>query len=360
MSMPGREGRMGRFLMLTGSGLSIIVFAVALIDHNRLHSNDLRAARELGEHVRARLDLDVESQVNAEGLSSASWLRGQSPDSFEAALRQSPQRALAVLDERILYDEAERARFKALRGPEGVPGGTQASGLSAPLQVTAAYEAGAVSIRWSVASETLETALNGAMKDLNQQVGHRVYRSTEGAEMELLATLGPEVTRFRDPDMTLAGGELSYQVWTVLLQNPLGSEPTLVRSESGELVTVHVPEHFRLELVSGDSEAVVIRMKVGPGSMPIAVHDVLLSPGDPVDAGGLSTGLILTSLEVIEEERLTTRTRLVFTSDASLVLDPETHTPRTSDTQVLMPQTRLVATLTAPSGAPRQLQLVLQ
>jgi len=358
--MPGREGRMGRFLMLTGSGLSIIVFAVALIDHNSLYSNDLRAAKELGEHVRARLDLDVETRADAEGHPSASWQRDRSPEGFEAALRQSPQRTLAVLDDQILYDEAERARFSARRWPGGGPDGAKTSGLVAPRQVTADYEAGAVSIRWSVAPETLETALHGAEKDPNQHVEHRIYRSSDGSEMQLLATLGSEATRFRDADMALAGGELGYQVWTVLVRNPPGAEPTLVRSESGELVTVHVPEHFRLELMSGDSEAVVIRMEVGPGSMPIAVHDVLLSPGDPVDAGGLSTGLILTRLEVIEEERLTTRTRLVFTSDASLVLNPETHTPRTSDTQVLMPQTRLVATLTAPLGAPRQLQLVLQ
>jgi hypothetical protein len=343
--------------MLTASGLSIIVFAVALIAHNRLYSNDLRRAKGLGEQVRSRLD--AEAAMEARAGTAVRPPSMHASEAFEAALRQPPERAAGSLDALLLYDEAERSRFAALRWPGSASEAPAASGLAPPQEVTADYEAGAVSVRWSVAQATREVA-TAPLADAGQRVGHRLYRSDDGSPMRLVANLDHDETRWRDDDMPLAGGELAYEVWTVLLQDVAGSEPTLVRSESGELVTVHVPEHFRLVLVSGDSEAAVIRMEVGPDSMPVAVHELSLSVGDPVDANGLSTGLLLTSLEVIEEERLTTRTRLVLTSDASLVLDPETHTPRTSDTQVLMPQTRLVATLTAPSGETRRLELDLQ
>ncbi len=350
--MTAAEGRMGRFLVLTGSGLSIIVFALALVVHNRLYSNDLRRAASLGEQVRARLDARPDTPARR--------LSGHAGEGFEAALRQAPVRAATALDALLLYDETERSSFAALRWPGGSAAVLPTSGLAAPRDVAADYEAGAVSLRWTVAPSTREVATTGLEPD--QRVGHRVYRSTDGGPPELVASLAADAVRWRDDAMPLAGGDLTYEVWTCLLRRPLGdpdADETLVRSESGELVTVRVPEHFRLMLVSGDRDAAVLRMEVGPASQPVAVHDVELSPGDPVDAAGLSTGLVLTGLEILEEERLTTRTRLVFTSDARLVLDPVTQDPRTSDTQVLMPQTRLVATLAAPSGATRRLELDL-
>ena len=80
--MARSERRMGRFLMLTGSGLSIIVFALALVVHNRLYSNDLRRANSLGEQVRARLDAEPDAPVRR--------LSGHASEGFEAALRQAP------------------------------------------------------------------------------------------------------------------------------------------------------------------------------------------------------------------------------------------------------------------------------
>lgn len=305
--------------------------------------------------------------MEARGDTQVRSLSAHDSEAFEAALRQAPDHT-ATLDALLLYDEAERSRFASLRWPSGIPGhlagDLPTSGLVPPQQIAADYEAGAVSVRWTVAEAT-QQVIASTQADSGQQVAHRIYRSDDGGDLQLVATLGHDQTRWRDDAMPLAGGELGYEVWTVLLRDGPDrdgpdNDPTLVRSESGELVTVTVPEHFKLVLISGDSEAAVIRMEVGPPSMPVAVHDISLLPGDPVDASGLSTGWILTSLQLLEEQRLTTRTRLVLTSDGSLVLDPETHAPRTSDTQVLMPQTRLVATLAAPSGATRRLELDLQ
>ncbi len=359
--MSGLQTRRGRFLMLAGSGLATVVFALALFVHSRLYSNDLSRAERLTEQVRQRLDAQPENPVRL--------LPGHASEGFEAALRQAPVRAATALDALLLYDESERSSFAALRWPGGVAEALPTSGLLAPQGVSAVYEAGAVSVRWTVAPATRDVI--AGQLDLDQQVGHRIYRTVHNLQglgdssrasttPEWVASLDHSTTRWRDDDMPLTGGELSYEVWTVLLRATSNETPTLVRSESGELVTVTVPEHFRLQLVSGDDESVVLSMEVGPASMPVAVHHLTLSPGDPVVAGEWSTGLTVRSLELLIEDRLTTRTRLVFTSEARLVLDPVTNTPRTSDTQVLMPQTRLVATLAAPSGATRRLELDLQ
>jgi len=347
-------GRMGRFLMLTGPLLSLIVFGLALLAHNRLYSNDLGRAARLETRVRGALDARREP-----GARQASPTHALEAD--EAALRQPPDRT--PLDALLLYDENERRAFAATRWVDNQPPVASRSGLAAPADLRAVYEAGAVSLDWSIDPATRVALADGLPG--GERLAQRVYRSVSGAPAALRATLDLETTRWRDDALPLAGGDLTYSVWTVLLQDdPLpdsapGAAEGLVRSECSELVTVSVPEHFRLVLVSGDSTRAAIRLEVGPTSRPVAVQVLDLVPGDPVAAGALSTGLVLQALDVIDTERLTTRTHLLFTSDASLVLDPVTRAPRTSESQILMPCKRLVATLRGPSGAARSLELDL-
>jgi hypothetical protein len=71
------------------------------------------------------------------------------------------------------------------------------------------------------------------------------------------------------------------------------------------------------------------------------------------------TGLTLEALESTAEDKLTTQQRLVLTTDGSLVLDPLTNEPRTTQTQVLVPVTRLTATLVARDGERRVLDVDL-
>jgi len=382
-AQPSDEGRMGRFLMLTGSGLSLIVFGLALVVHNRLYSNDLQRANNLEQQVRERLDARPEAPLRLPS--------GHAKEGYEAALRHAPERAArSALDALLLYDETERSSFAALRWPGSSPDALPTAGLAAPEELAADYEAGAVSVRWRVADST-----RAAARELtsDQVVRQRIYRTVKDAAdpgqrpttPTLLATVDLDTTRFRDADMPLAGGELSYEVWTVLSRrvvsgassetgsetgsdlsstdpetDPGAASEGLVRSESSELVTVPVPEHFRLMLLSGDGAQAVLRLEVGPASGPVGSYDLSVSPGDSIAAGDLVTGLTLDSLEVREEERLTTRKQLVFTSDARLVLDPTNDTPRTTETQVLMPVTSLVATLSDPNGEQRTLQLELK
>ena len=282
---------------------------------------------------------------------------GQPLEGYEAALRLPPDRT--PLDALLLYDETERRSFAATRWPDARAPAEPGTGLAPPLDLAALYEAGSVAVRWEVDPETLRAAADGL--PAGQRVAQRVYRTDPGEAPRLAATLDLDEDRWRDDDMPLLGGELAYSVWTVLLQAPAaaGEPDALVRSESSELVTVSVPEHFRLVLVSGDGTQAAFRLEVGPPSRPVAVHELELRPGDPVEAGPLSTGLVLQTLDVAETERLTTRTQLVLTSDASLVLDPVTRQPRTTESQVLMPVKRLVATLSGPGATTRTLELDL-
>ena len=249
---PGRERgamteRMGRFLMLTGSGLSIIVFGLALAVHNTLYSNDLERAQQLGDDVRARLDGRPTARPGPGPEARAT-------EGFETALREVPDRS--QLDALLFYDEDERTAFAARRWPsDDLPAAMATSGLAPPRAVRADYEAGAVSVRWTLDPATADLAADGLLP--GEQLGHRIYRTDAGAPPRLVATLGLETTRWRDDDMPLGGGTLAYEVWSVLLRAPLdeGGTPDLIRSESSELVTVPIPEHFRLMLVSGGRRA---------------------------------------------------------------------------------------------------------
>ena len=137
------------------------------------------------------------------------------------------------------------------------------------------------------------------------------------------------------------------------------SAPVLVTAEPSEMVTIPVPEHFNLVLVGGSATEAVIRIDVGPTSRPVMTTQLVLQPGDGLKVEDRSTGLVLSDLTVKETEDLITIHRLDIKSDGTIVLDPDTQRPRTTQSQVLKPVTRLVATLTDPRGEPRTLELDL-
>src|SRR5690606_14798943 len=106
----------------------------------------------------------------------------------------------------------------------------------------------------------------------------RIYRSegAVGAERaELLATVPLETTRYRDALMPLVGTDLHYQLWTVLLA---GEEQALVSAAPGDMVTVPVPDHFRLVLLGGDTQRARFRVELGPESAPLAAETLELAP----------------------------------------------------------------------------------
>ena len=78
--------------------------------------------------------------------------------------------------------------------------------------------------------------------------------------------------------------------------------------------------------------------------------------GDELHLGGLSLGLVVQSIHVATEERLSTQRRLLFTTDGSLVLDPDTHQPRTTQTQILLPVQHLKVVLATHGGETRLLE----
>jgi hypothetical protein len=82
-------------------------------------------------------------------------------------------------------------------------------------------------------------------------------------------------------------------------------------------------------------------------------------PGEPLLVAGQPTGLVLESLALSSVDTQTTQRRLLLTTDGSLVLDPNSLEPRTTETQVIVPATRLTATLLDRQGGRRILDVNL-
>jgi len=266
---------------------------------------------------------------------------------------------VALVDALPIYDEPERATFAASRRPEDDKSaeGQRGLRLPAPVAVAADYEAGAVSLRWSPGPGLDEYV---ASLPRNHRIAYRVYRAVDLAPSELLTTVDAATHRWRDGELPLRRATLGYEVWTaVLWDDPESGDPVLVSAERSDLVTIAAPDHFTLELVGGSDEQAIIRVDLGPSSAPVASREVVLDVGDPLLVADEPSGLVLAELVATTEERLVTRRRLDLRSDGSLNLDPTTRRPRTLETQSLRPVTRLVATLTAPGGDTRTLEVVL-
>jgi hypothetical protein len=227
----------------------------------------------------------------------------------------------------------------------------------APTAVSAEYMGGAVTVRWEPgsANDVLSAALAGQNDGL--RLAFRVYRSQDLAPPELLQTLPFGTTNWRDRELPLAQAQLDYEVWTVLLRDGPAGE-VLVGADRGEKVTVIGPEHFTLKLVGGSPEQgvfdVSIELPASAGIVPASAR-----PGEPLLVAGQPTGLVLESLTLGTVDTLTTQRRLLLTTDGSLVLDPNSLEPRTTETQVIVPATRLTATLLDRQGGRRTLDVNL-
>ncbi|RKY22018.1 MAG: hypothetical protein DRQ55_02405 [Planctomycetota bacterium] len=330
-----------RALVLTGPGLSLIVFALLALALNRLHNNDLERSRRLGSEVARSLEA-----APAEGR-----FEHTSPSTtFEDALLEMPHAVL--VDALPFYDESERAEFARSRWVGDPPSGQRGPLLAPPYGMAARYEAGAVSIHWACDPATL--ALVDELP-AGQRLAFHVDRIEPGSPGRRVAELKADARVARDADLPLGQTLVGYQVWAVILN----ADGQPVAAEAGDLVSLTVPERFRLALIAGDVDAARIRVEIGPEGRPVSARELDLEPGAALIVDGRPTGLTLQTLEVVPNERLETRRRLAFRSDGTLVLDPNTRTPRTSETQVLVPVTRLVATLTDSTGAPRTLELDL-
>jgi hypothetical protein len=340
------EQRM-RILVLTGTGLSLIVSTFALFAHNRLYSNDLRRTRAAESALERQLPRGFDSpQTPAPGGSA---------DVVEIALAAQP----TVLEPTAatFFEGAELERFETLRVRAPSETASEARSLVAPSGLQAQYALGAVALSWDpgALNKVRAAALQAQASDL--RLAFRIYRGIDGGELELVATLPFGEGSWRDESLPIAGCTLAYQVWVALLRQT-AEDDVLVGAERSELVTVTSPEHFTLNLLSGDGTEAVFQAQV---DLPGAVSDTLVKarPGEEVRVGDWTTGLTLRTLVPTRESALATQTRLILTTDGSLVLDPETNLPRTTQSLVLQPVTRLVATLESRSGATRTLQVDL-
>lgn len=334
-------GPSARLLALVGPLLAAGLTLMGLLAIQRSGESERLLAARLADDIGARLQAPAGS---SEPLSRR--------DSFEDALT-TPAGSLPV-DALPFYDESERAAFSRSRWVGDPPSGLRGPVLAPPYGVDARYEAGAVTLRWEA-----DPATRALARELprDQRLAVHIYRSDalDAAEARLLAELSWEERRYRDADLPLGGTLLAYQVWAVVV-DPNGRP---LAAEGGDLVSLAVPERFRLALVDGDTEGARIRVEVGPQGLAVSAATVTVGLGEALVFDGRPTGLVLQRLEEVTEERLLTRRRMAFRSDGSLVLDPVTRTPRTHQTQVLVPATRLVATLTDSTGAPRTLELDL-
>ena len=337
--------------MLTGLFGSLIVFGFALFVHKQLYSRDLGTARRLEDSVRRDLDAPL--------LDGGPMHASLTADSLSAALRSEP--VDMSVDIWSLYDVTEENLFLRRR----IAGGrtNETPELAPPQRLDVRYVDGAVEVTWypGPANATLAAGLAG--KGHGIRLAYRVYRGVGNEAAELLATApatvsgdGPET--WRDSKMPLGAAELRYEIWAVLLREDPSGE-ILVEAERSDMVTVRTPEHFKLMLQGGNREAAVFRLETLAGGVTGGSVSLTARPGDAIVVGEVSTGLDLKSLEVSTTERRTTRERLVLTDEGSIVLDPDTRQPRTTQTQVLIPVTRLIATLLDEGGESRTLEVDL-
>jgi hypothetical protein len=347
------SGQRTRILVLTGTGLSLIVSTFALFAHNRLYSNDLRRAGAAESALVRRLP--------GAGMGMPAPERSTALDAAEVALSRHPlalEPAAAVC-----FEGAELERFAAARVRAPFESSSEVRTLVAPSALAASYALGAVTLSWDPGALNRVRAAEMAAAPSDLRLVFRVYRAIamgpaagEG-ELQLLATLPFGEGAWRDSNLPIAASRLAYQVWVALLRTTADGD-VLVGAEGSDLVTVTAPEHFTLNLLRGDGTEAVFEVQV---NLPGAVSDTLVTarPGEELKVGDWTTGLTLRTLEPVRQSALATQTRLLLTTDGSLVLDPETNEPRTTQSLVLQPVTRLIATLESRDGASRTLQVDL-
>jgi hypothetical protein len=328
---------------MTGTGLSVGLCVLSLFVHQRLFDQDLLRAQELEAALRA--------QLRAPPLTADAVLR-DGVDPLDLALAAQPR--AQPTDAAALYEAVELQAFAAARVRGALDQTQEARTLMPPLRVDAVYVGGVVSVEWDPGpvNTVLAGALAGQAADL--RLAFRIYRSLDLGETELQETVPYGTTGWKDRALPLGRARLDYEVWTVLLRDGPSGE-LLVGAERSQKVTVRSPEHFKLDLVGGSEEQAAFDVEVGLPSGGDSVA-VIARPGDPLLVGGQSLGLTLQSLTQTVEDRLTTQRRMVLTADGSLVLDPITHEPRTTQTQILLPVTRLFATLVSHDGEVRTLE----
>jgi hypothetical protein len=339
--------RPGRILVLTGLVASLIVSAFALFAHNRLYSNDLRRTSAAESALERRLR-DALRPADTSGQRGA-------VDAAELALAHQPPVVGSLAG--ALFDAAELDDFEArrVRSPFEIP--EKSAGLASPGELSGSYALGVVTLTWNPGSLNRVRAANLEREGSDLRLGQRVYRGVNGGELQQVATLPFGEAVWRDTQMPIAESRLAYQIWAVMLRHD-GSGDVLVDAERSDVVTVTTPDHFTLSLVEGSGEQAVFLIQV---NLPQAVGDrrVTARLGEEVKAGPATTGLFLKDLQTTRTDALTTQQHLLLTTDGSLVLDPDTHEPRTTQTQVLKPVTRLVATLATRDGAVRTLHVDL-
>lgn len=339
-----------RVAVLTAVGLSLIVCALALVAHKQLYSKDLAQARAVEKRIRAQLDATDPRAQSRDG-------RG---DALERALARQPVVLSGDASRRqdqavAFYDAPERRAFMTAR-LKGALDSPDNYSLAPPTDLTASYASGGVNVSWDPGpvNRVLASTLSGSDGPL--RLAFRVYRGIEGEQPELLATVPLGVTNWYDRALPIARTTLYYEVWTVLMASDATGTETLVSAERSDLVTLSTPEHFTLELLGGDEERAEFLAVVGSKEAPVASATVTASLGSPLVIGELRTGFVLQAIEMNNVETLMTRNRLVVTTDGGVVLDPTTRQPRTTQTQVLVPATRMTTTLVHDDGETRILE----
>jgi len=340
-------GRAPRILVLTGLAASLIVSAFAFFVHNRLYSNDLRRTAAAESALERRLGEALRPADPSEHRAAV--------DAAEVALSQQPP-VVGTLAAAV-YDAAELKSFETLRVRGPFVEQARSKALVSPGDLVAEVAEDGVTLGWNpgAVNRMHAAALDQEGSDL--RLAQRVYRSRDGGEFQELASLPFADETWRDTQMPLASTRLAYQVWVVLLRHD-SSGDVLVDAERSEEVTVVSPEHFTVSLTGGGDGQAVFLIQV---NLPHAAGDrpVTARVGEELRVGESSTGLTLRSLDTTTQDALITQRRLLLTTDGSLVLDPESHEPRTTQTQVLKPVKRLVATLATRDGAVRTLQVDL-
>jgi hypothetical protein len=327
--------------------VSLIFFGFAFFAHNRLYDKDLQRARA----TEARLDAN-----SAQAARDVVKHTVVGVDAADLALTQQPD--VRAPEARSFYEQAELDAFTAakVRGPFDAP--PQARSLVAPTKLKGSYALGSVNLTWDAGAVNQVLASTLARQGGDLRLGFRIYRGLDSQSPELVASVPWGQDSWRDSQMPLGKGRMVYEVWAVLLRDTAAGE-VLVGAERSEPVTVLTPEHFSLTLQGGGSDEAefAVDVEFPSAQFPSAQGRVMSRAriGEEIRAGDLSTGLVVQSIELSTEERLSAQRRLLFTTDGSLVLDPATREPRTTQTQVLLPVQHLKVVLASALGETREL-----
>jgi hypothetical protein len=198
-----------------------------------------------------------------------------------------------------------------------------------PLDLSGEAGVGVVSLVW-IGNPHNEALRHKIGNDSLLAIGYQIYRWTQGSRPQVIARTSLQETTFSDETVGPARGEYYYSVLTVL-EGRVGGMPTVIESERSNVLRVETKEAYTLEVLRrvGDGVQVAISLAEEERSER---HEFLVRVGEEIGAvaelgpgrsRSFATGLKLTNVQEVEEEKEVDVARALFEPDGRRSLDSE-------------------------------------